>query len=65
MALGVEKDVIYHAPWGEERTEEALRAEFRSVTEQIRREGGLPQLNHPCLLYTSFLRIYGKQRRLS
>ena len=47
MALGVEKDVIYHAPWGEERTEEALRAEFRSVTEQIRREGGLPQLNHP------------------
>lgn len=47
MALGVEKDVIYHVPEKKERTEEALRAEFRRVAEEIRREGGLPQLNHP------------------
>lgn len=47
MALGVEKDVIYHVPEGEERTEEALRAQFRNTTEEICREGGLPQLNHP------------------
>lgn len=47
LSLGVEKDVIYHVPEEEERTEEALRAEFERITEEIRQEGGLPQLNHP------------------
>ena len=46
LSLGVEKDVIYHVP-GEERTEEALRSEFRRIASQIRGEGGIPQLNHP------------------
>lgn len=47
LSLGVEKDVIYQVPRGEERTGEALRAEFERITEEIRQEGGLPQLNHP------------------
>lgn len=46
LSLGVEKDVIYHVP-GEERTEEALRSEFRRIASEIRGEGGIPQLNHP------------------
>ena len=31
----------------EERTEEALRSEFRRIASEIRGEGGIPQLNHP------------------
>lgn len=47
MALGVEKDVIYKIPEDKDRTDEYLRGEFVRVTDEIRKEGGLPQINHP------------------
>lgn len=47
MSMGVDKDVIYNIPLGTERTEESLRNEFIKTTEEIRKNGGVPQLNHP------------------
>lgn len=48
MQLGVDKDVIYDIPDDANRTDEVLRNEFKRVTAEIKKEGGLPQLNHPC-----------------
>lgn len=47
MSIGVDKDVIYNIPLGDDRTEEKLRNEFIRVTEEIRKNDGIPQLNHP------------------
>ncbi len=47
MQMGVEKDVIYKIPDDEHRTDEYLRAEFRRITDEIKANGGLPQINHP------------------
>ena len=47
MQMGVEKDVIYRIPDEEHRTDEYLRAEFRRITDEIKANGGLPQINHP------------------
>lgn len=47
MSLGVEDDVIYQIPNGENRTDDLLRGEFIRVTDQIKELGGLPQINHP------------------
>ena len=47
MALGVEKDIIYQIPEKEKRTDTNLRAEFIRITDDIKRLGGLPQINHP------------------
>lgn len=49
ISLNVKKnaDVIYRIKTPEERTDEYLRGEFIRVTDEIRRLGGMPQLNHP------------------
>lgn len=47
MALEVRKDIIYHIPEGESRTEENLKQEFVRVAVGIHGEGGIVQLNHP------------------
>jgi hypothetical protein len=47
MALGVEKDIIYRIPENENRTDTYLRNEFIRVTDEIKKLGGLPQINHP------------------
>ncbi len=47
MSLGVSEDVIYHIPAGENRTDEYLRKEFIRITDEIKKLGGLPQINHP------------------
>lgn len=47
MQMGVEKDVIYKIPDDEHRTDEYLRAEFVRITDEIKANGGLPQINHP------------------
>lgn len=46
-ALGVKTDIIYHIPAGDRRTEGNLKQEFIRILEQIRRENGTAQLNHP------------------
>jgi hypothetical protein len=47
MAMGVHHDVIYKIPEGAERTDEYLRKEFIRIADEIKRSGGLAQLNHP------------------
>lgn len=47
LQLGVDKDVIYKIPVDKDRTDEYLRGEFVRITDEIKREGGLPQINHP------------------
>lgn len=47
LSLNVDPDVIYRIPKQEERTEEYLRNEFIRTTQEIRDNGGYPQVNHP------------------
>ena len=47
MAMGVDKDVIYAIPDDEHRTDEYLRNEFVRITDEIKENGGLAQINHP------------------
>ena len=47
LQLGVDDDVIYEIPEGKERTTENLRNEFIRICSEIRKKGGLPQVNHP------------------
>lgn len=47
MAMGVPKDVIYAIPQPEDRTDEYLRKEFVRITDEIKENGGLAQINHP------------------
>ncbi len=47
MAMGVHKDVIYAIPEPENRTDEYLRSEFVRITDEIKENGGLAQINHP------------------
>ena len=47
MAMGVPKDVIYAIPDDEHRTDEYLRNEFVRITDEIKENGGLAQINHP------------------
>lgn len=47
LQLGVDDDVIYEIPKGKERTTEKLRNEFIRICSEIRKKGGLPQVNHP------------------
>ena len=47
LALGVEDDVIYRIPEPKDRTDAYLRGEFIRVTDEIKRKGGVAQLNHP------------------
>jgi len=47
LSLNVDPDVIYRIPNQEERTEEYLRNEFIRTTNEIRENGGYPQVNHP------------------
>ena len=47
MAMGVSKDVIYNIPEDKDRTDEYLRSEFVRITDEIKENGGLAQINHP------------------
>ena len=47
MAMGVPIDVIYAIPQPEDRTDEYLRNEFVRITDEIKENGGLAQINHP------------------
>lgn len=49
ISLNVKKnaDVIYRIVPDEQRTDEYARSEFVRITDEIRAEGGMPQLNHP------------------
>ncbi len=47
MAMGVAKDVIYAIPDAADRTDEYLRNEFVRITDEIKENGGLAQINHP------------------
>ncbi len=47
MAMGVAKDVIYAIPDDAHRTDEYLRSEFVRITDEIKENGGLAQINHP------------------
>lgn len=47
MSLGVEEDIIYRIPDMENRTDTYLRKEFIRITEEIKKLGGIPQINHP------------------
>ncbi|SFC31672.1 CehA/McbA family metallohydrolase [Butyrivibrio sp. YAB3001] len=47
MAMGVAKDVIYAIPEDKDRTDEYLRNEFVRITDEIKENGGLAQINHP------------------
>lgn len=47
MALGAKKDIIYRIPEERDRTPLYLEREFVRTAEEIRREGGVPQINHP------------------
>lgn len=47
MAMGVPIDVIYAIPEPEDRTDEYLRNEFVRITDEIKENGGLAQINHP------------------
>lgn len=47
LSLNVDPDVIYRIPKQEDRTEEYLRNEFIRTTNEIRENGGYPQVNHP------------------
>ncbi|MDF2908225.1 MAG: hypothetical protein K0R34_3546 [Herbinix sp.] len=67
MSLGVDQDVIYQIPKQSDRTDTYLRNEFIRVTDEIKRLGGLPQINHPCDLskaiswntkYNDIIRIF-------
>ncbi len=53
MAMGVEKDVIYAIPEDKDRTDEYLRKEFVRITDEIKANGGLAQINHPRDLQTA------------
>lgn len=46
-SIGVEKDVVYHIPKAEDRTDTYLRGEFQRIVLDIKEAGGLAQLNHP------------------
>ena len=47
MAMGVPTDVIYAIPQPEDRTDKYLREEFVRITDEIKENGGLAQINHP------------------
>ncbi len=47
MAMGVPIDVIYAIPEDKDRTDKYLRGEFVRITEEIKENGGLAQINHP------------------
>ena len=47
MAMGVPIDVIYAIPDDVNRTDEYLRNEFVRITDEIKENGGLAQINHP------------------
>ena len=47
MAMGVPIDVIYKIPEDKDRTDEYLRNEFVRITDVIKENGGLAQINHP------------------
>lgn len=47
MALGVDPEVTYKIPEDEERSQEVLKNEFLRVIQEIKRLGGMPQVNHP------------------
>lgn len=47
LALGVKHDVIYNIPEDSHRTDSYLREEFLRITDEIKKAGGLAQLNHP------------------
>lgn len=53
MSLGVEPDVIFDIPDDEHRTDEYMRSEFKRITDEIKENGGLAQINHPCDLSRS------------
>lgn len=48
MALMVDHDVIFNIPDDEHRTDEYMKAEFKRITDDIKKSGGLAQINHPC-----------------
>lgn len=47
MSLNVLTDVIYDIPTRENRSEEYLFREFVRITDEIKSQGGLAQINHP------------------
>lgn len=47
MAMGVAEDVIYAIPDDLNRTDVYLRNEFVRITDEIKENGGLAQINHP------------------
>ena len=47
MAMGVPVDVIYAIPDDRNRTDKYLRNEFVRITDEIKENGGLAQINHP------------------
>lgn len=46
-AHGVDEDIIFDIPNEWQRTDEYLRSEFIRVVDEIKKKGGLAQLNHP------------------
>ena len=47
MAMGAKKDIVYDIPDKTNRTEERLRREFLKVVREIKKAGGITQVNHP------------------
>lgn len=47
LSLNVDDDVIYRIPEEKDRTDEYLRNEFIRTTDEIKKKGGHPQINHP------------------
>ncbi|WP_029233174.1 CehA/McbA family metallohydrolase [Butyrivibrio sp. VCB2006] len=47
MAMGVPIDVIFDIPDEDKRTDEYMRNEFVRITDEIKENGGLAQINHP------------------
>lgn len=53
IALGAEKDVIFRIPDKDQRSDEYMRSEFKKIVNEIKENGGLAQINHPCDLSRS------------
>ncbi len=47
MALGADEDIIYRIPVKENRTDTYLRNEFIRISDEIKKLGGVAQINHP------------------
>ncbi len=48
IALDARKDVIFHIPEDEKKTDEYMKSEFLRIINEIKDLGGVAQLNHPC-----------------